>query len=149
VGFAAIPVSLLLSVLVVTPRERIIGICRDLAAMVDRGDVRAIGRHLSDEFEVDGIDRDEFLYHVERILTQCHIDDARLRRFDVTFPSDVEGLAGFTAACTVRSSDVFYDRMVSRWRLTFRRHGQAWRVTGIETVPTAMSPIRDVREFLR
>ncbi len=148
-GFAAVPVLLLLSIVVVTPRERIIGLCRDLAVMVDEGNVVAIREHLAEDFEAAGMNRDEFLDRVEQTLTLYHVDDARLRGFDITLSRNVEAVAVFNAVCRVRSVDAFLDRLISRWRLTFSGAGRIWRITRIETIPTPFSPIHDLRDWLR
>ena len=149
IGLGGIPALLLVSTLVVTPRERIAALCRDLAALVDEGDVAAIGRHLASDFEADGLDRSEFLDRAEHTLTRYHVDDARLGSIDVVFPRPKEGVAVFDAVCRIHSVDAYFDRLTSRWRVTYRRGGQLWLVTKIEPLPTPLSPIRDVRDWLR
>ncbi len=149
IGLGAIPVLPLVSILVVTPREQIVGLCRDLAALVDEGDAAAIGRHLASDFEAAGLDRLEFLERAERTLGRYHVDDARLHRINVSFPREEEGVAVFDSACRVRSADAFLDRLTARWRVTFRSRGRLWRVRKIEAVPTPLSPIRSVHDCLR
>ena len=149
IGFATMPVLLLLSIIVVTPREEVIGICRDLAAAVELGDPGAIGKHLAEDFEAAEFSRFEFLDRVEQSLTRYDVDQARLRNFEVSFPRRNEAVAVFNAACRVRCVDAFFDRLASRWRLTFRDDGRTWRVTKVEALPTALSPIRDVRDCFR
>lgn len=149
IGFAAIPTLLLLSVVVVTPRERIIRLCCNLAAVVEAGDVAAIGKHLADDFEAAGFDRPEFLDRVEQSLTRYRVNNASLRGFDVAFPREGEGVAVFNAVCSVRSADAYFDRLASRWRVTFRGRSRSWRVMKVEALPTPLSPIRDLRDWIR
>ncbi len=149
IGLAAIPMLPLVSVLVVTPREQIVGLCHDLAALVDEGDAAAIGPHLAGGFEAGGLDRVEFLERVERTLARYHVEDVRLHRFSVSFPREEEGVAVFDSACRVRSADAFLDRLTARWRVTFGSRGALWKVTKIEALPTPLSPIRAVRDCLR
>ena len=103
-GFVAMPTLIALSLLVVTPRERVIGLCRDLASMVDAGDVAGIARHLAEDFDAAQMDRDAFLESVERSLTHYHVDDARLRRFEVEFSAEGVSARGTTVLGVGESS---------------------------------------------
>jgi len=147
-GFVAFPALLVLSVVVVTPRERIVGLCRELTRLVEGGNVAAIGGHLADDFEAAGLDRDDFLERVTEALTNYRVTDARLSRFEVKFPQERVGIAEFQAVCWVRSADKYQDRLLSRWRLTFRGQGRDWKVRGIEALPTPLSPISNLRQCL-
>lgn len=147
-GFAAIPILSLLSILVITPRERIIGLCRELAVLVDAGEIESIGTYLADEFVTAGLDRDEFLSRVELRITHDHVDHARLRRFRVEFPQVDQALVVFDAVCSIRSADEYHDHVLSRWRLTLNDRDGVWRVSKIEALPAPFSPIRNVRDWL-
>lgn len=147
-GFAAIPTLLLISVLVITTRERIIELCRDLATMAEHGDIARIGRHLADDLEIAGLNRDEFLDRVRQRLSSYRVKDARLRRFEVTRPGEGGVQAVFDAVCSIESADAFLRQMVSRWRVTFRRSGARWEIVDVEALPTPLSPIRDIRDWL-
>jgi hypothetical protein len=147
-GLAAIPVLGMLSVLVSTPRERIIGLCRELAVLVDVGDVQSIGAYLADDFTAAGLDREEFLARVEQRITHDHVDHARLRRFDVGFSRNDQALVVFDAVCSIRSADAYRDHVLSRWRLTFKGRNGVWRVSKIEALPAPFSPIRNVKDWL-
>ncbi len=149
VGFAALPTLLALSLVVVTPTERIVHLCRELASMVDSGDVTGIGRHVADDFEAADFGKSEFLQRAGNTLKRFQVDNARLRAFEVEFPAHDQGLAVFNAVCRIRSTDFVTDWMLSRWRVTFRYNGTAWKVTRIEALPTPFSPIRNVRECLQ
>lgn len=149
IGFCVMPTLVLISVFVVTPRERLIGLCRELAAMVEDSDVTGIGEHLSDGFDAAGMDRWEFIERVEHTLTWYQVDNARLRRFEVVFPDDHEAVVVFDVVCGVRSAEACIDRLPSRWRITFRGDDRLWEVTGIKALPTPLSPIRDMRDWLR
>lgn len=148
-GLGGIPALLLASLLVVTPRERIISLCHDLVVLVDEGDVAAIGQQLADDFDAGGYGRTESLTRLERTLARYQVDNAQLTYPEVDFPHRDEGVAVFNAACRVHSEDVYFERLLSRWRVTFRHRGGRWLVTRIEAIPTAFSPISDVRDCLR
>ena len=157
-GLAAMATLPLLSHLIVTPRERIVRTCRELAVMVEAGDVAGIGGHLADDFEVAGMNRTELLVRVEKTIKRYVVENVRLHAFAVIFPRKDEGVAEFNAVCRIRSAEMPIERLLSRWRLTFRgpSRGQgrgqgrdgSWQVTKIEVVPTPLSPIRNVRDWL-
>lgn len=148
VGFAALPTLLALSLVVVTPTERIVRLCRELASMVDSGDVTGIGRHLADDFEAADFGKTEFLRRAGNTLKRFQVDNARLRAFEVEFPAHGQGLAVFNAVCRIRSTEFVTDWMLSRWRVTFQNDGRHWRVTSIDVLPTRFSPLRHVRDCL-
>ncbi len=148
IGFMLVVVLPLLSVMVVTPPERVIGLCRDLAKMVDRGDVAAIAPHLSNDFVAGDLGKDDFLVRVEQQLSQYRVDDPSLRRFETTFPSRVQAEVVFDASCTVRSVDDFINRLPSRWRVRMIAQDGRWLLTEVEALPTPLSPIRDLRDCL-
>ena len=148
-SFGAMPVLMGISVLVVTPRERLITICHELEDHVEKDDAAGIGRYLDGDFEAAGFDRETLIDHVEKVFSRYRIEDVRLRRFEVTFPQPHVGLAEFDATCRVESPDLLYERLRSRWRVTFRRRENQWRVLTVKTLPTPLSPIRDLRDLLR
>jgi hypothetical protein len=149
VGFVALPVLFTLSLVVVTPRERIIAACEHLAASVEAGDVSAIDQMLADDFEVEGLDRDAFIERVEQTLTRYRVRDISLRQFGVTFPRKDVGVVEFHATAHVRSPELVHDWLASRWRLTFRRNGDTWRLTGIKSVPAPPLNLGELRGWLR
>lgn len=148
-GLLAMPLLILISIGVVTPGERIITICHELADAVAQADVVGIDRRLDDDFEAVDLNRGAFLDRVERTLARFHVQDAHLYRFSVTFPQPEMGVVEFSASCYVDALDLTHQRLLSRWRLTFRQTGRTWLVTSIEAVPTPLSPIRNLRDVLR
>ena len=138
----------LLSVLVQTPRERIIDVCRALARSADAGDVPGLAVHFAMDFQASNLDRETLLARIEQSLLKYRVDAVELRGFEVTVRG--EGAAAeFRAACNVRSSEAFLDRVLSRWRLTFRRRDRQWMVTSIEALPMPRSPIHGLEAVLR
>jgi hypothetical protein len=148
IGLAAALLLPLLSIIVQTPREQIMEVCRSLARSVDSGDVPAIDAHLAADFTAADIDRDEFLERIADSLIKYRVDAVRLTGFEVTLAGD-RAVAEFRAACNVRSADVFLDRLLSRWRLEFLRKADAWQVVSLEALPTPFSPIRGLGDVLR
>ena len=149
VSLAAVPVVPLVSYLVVTDRERIVSLCRDMAEAVEAGDMPAIRRKLASDFEARDLNGAEFIERLEQTLTLHHVIDPALRNFEVTFPVDNQGAVTFNATCRVQSAEGYFDRLPSRWRLTLRKTGHTWEVTTIETIPVPPLNARDLRELLR
>jgi len=147
-GFALVVALPLLSTFVVTSRERVIGLCRELAELVDRGNVNAIAPHLAEDFHVGGMGKSEFLERAEQQLTRYRVDHPSLRHFETFFPNKGEVEAVFDATCTVRSVDRFVDRLPSRWRVRMVKGEGRWRLVEVEVLPTPFSPIRDLSDWL-
>ncbi len=147
-GFVVLVVAPLLSVAVTTPRERIISLCRSLARLVDEGEPLGMKSFLSKDFRAGELDAVSFLEKVEVSLTRYRVDHPRLARFQVDFQDALNATATFDAHCAVRSVDTYRDHVFSRWRLTFRRDDGAWRVTHLEAVPTPLSPVRRLGDWL-
>ena len=148
-GFVAGPLLFILSIIVVTPRERIIRLCEDLARYVDDGNVGAIEEHLAVDFDASKLGRNEFMNRLEQTLTYYRVDDPALRGFAVAFPAADTGVAEFHATVRVRSPELVQDRFTSRWRLTCRRTGNEWEVTRLEALPTPPLNVSNVRDWLR
>ncbi len=146
---AATPVLLVLCHLVVTPRERIIALCHELASAVEAGDMAAIEERLAADFEAAGLNGADLVDRVEQTLTRHHVIKPRLGGFEVTFPTDRVGEVTFRAICRVESYEGYFDRLPSRWRLTLRRGGDTWEVITIETLPVPPLHARSLQELFR
>ena len=149
ISLAAVVLLPLVSHLVVTQRERIEKLCRDMAHMIDVGDIRALEAHLANDFEAAELDRDEFLSRVARALTRYRVDQLSLLRMSVTFPRPGEAVAVFDAVCSAHSQQNYLDRLFSRWQVSLIRAETGWRVVTIEAIPSPLSPIRNLRDHLR
>lgn len=148
-GFALGPMLLILSKVVVTPREGVEAVCRDLARAVDEGDLAPIRAALSPDFQAADLDAIRFMERVESVLSRVRVEGARLSAFSVTFPARSEAVAEFTASAHVRSEETFLEWLLSRWRLTFRQSGDQWLVTGIETIRSPTLNLPGLRDLLR
>ena len=148
-GFAAAPLLFIASVLIVTPREQLIQLCMELSGYVDDGNVAAIERHLASDFEAGRLDRNGFIKRLEQSLSRYRVDDPRLRRFQVSFPEAHRGTVVFQASARVRSPDLVYDWIVSRWRLHCRRTADRWQVIKLESLPTPPLNMSLVEDWLR
>jgi hypothetical protein len=149
IGFGAIPILLILSVVVVTPRERIVAICRELAEATESKAIGVIGHYLSRDFEAGRLDRESFLARAEATLQRYSVHYPELRRFTITFPREGVGVAEFSASGQIESPESMYGWLTTRWRLTFRRQGDDWRVERVETIPVPPLNVGRLEDLLR
>lgn len=148
-GFAALPLLIGLSMWVVTPRERIVQLCEELAGFVDDGNIPAIDLRLTDDFVLENDDRQAFLARVKRFLTEYRVDDPRLSSFRLDLSDSDHGTVEFHASARVRSPDLVQDWVPSRWRLTVRQVGDEWRVSRIEALSVGPPGLGNVLEWVR
>lgn len=149
IGLIALPVLLLLSTVIVTQREQITALCRKLTGHVERGEVRQIADHLDTPFEAAELDRNAFIERIEPALKRFGITNLRLSRFEFTFTGDDKATVELSATCNVRTADAFFDRVPSRWRLNLVRRAGDWYLTSVEAIPTPLSPVRNLRDWIR
>ena len=138
-----------MSVAVATPRERINGICREIAKAVDEGDMDAVAASISPDFSTEGLDRDELVRRATQVLTRVRVDQVRLRHFDIEFMDERRATATFDTTCNVRTTDGFAGALPSRWKLSFRQDGQQWALTGMESIPVPPFRIKRLGDWLR
>ncbi len=149
-GVGLVVAGLLLSVqaLVVTDREKIMAICREMACAVEEGAVDQVGRHVASDFAAGGVDRAGLLAGLTRMLTHVHIEEPRLSDFEVLVTGN-EAQVTFQARCRVASAELVEGGIISRWELTFRRVGDRWQVVAIQPLPTLGFPFQNLGEVLR
>ncbi len=120
---------------IVTPQERIIAICRDLARFVDEGNVTEIGRRLALDFTTNGMNREEFLDRLDAALTRSHLDQVWLRNINVEMENDARAVVSIGVTCNVRTPEGFVASLPSRWRLRFSKPGEQWLLKEVESIP--------------
>lgn len=143
---AGLPV---LSALVVTQREEVIGTCLAMARAVDDGDLRAIDRFLDKSCVVGGLNREAFLIRLEAALTRFRVDQPQLRGFEVVVDPTGRAAAEFTASAQLRSAEGDWGRVPTKWRVSLRRVGDAWRLTGVESIPVPPLNLKTTGDWLR
>lgn len=149
IGLAALPVLEAVNLLVVTPREQVISICHEMATAIERNDVDSLARYVDTEFSAVDLDRQAFLDAVSRTLSRFRVEEPYLHQFAVTISKGDTAVAEFNASCYVVARGVRQQRLLSRWRVMLRRRGDPWRMITVDALPTAMSPIRNLRDVLR
>ncbi|MHC4065512.1 MAG: hypothetical protein ACYSUI_13585, partial [Planctomycetota bacterium] len=105
-GLVAWPVLVILNALVVTDRERLTGICRDLAEAVSRTDAEAFAEHISQRFQSDpgrngtSWDKSALLQRVEGTVKTYRVEEPRLRAFEIDLDGD-RATVRFAATCRI------------------------------------------------
>lgn len=153
-GFVVFPLLVLLQALVVTDRERLMGICHDLADAVRRADVDAFGEHISPRFQSDpgpgdvAWDKAALLERFESASSTYRIEEPRLRTFEI----QVDGARAavcFAATCRIVTAEQIIARRPSNWELIFERQASGWRVTNIRPRPSRLFPYRRLHDLPR
>ncbi|MCP4592958.1 MAG: hypothetical protein GY842_19655 [bacterium] len=147
-SFALGPLLLMVQAMVVTDREAIIALCRELAWAAEDGDVASIGGQISPGFAEGSMDRAEFLAALEGVLTRVKVEDPRLTRFEVSCAAG-RGRVVFDARARLVSSEYIEAVRQSRWELTLERTGDGWRVVAMQPRPTPFFPFSSLAEVLR
>lgn len=142
------PLLLALQAWVVTDRERVTAVCREMADAMDAGEVARVGSHVSPTFAVGTMDRPALLEALEGVLTRVKVEEPRLTDFEVTTDGD-QARATFAASCRLVTAGAIESGMLSRWELTFRRIDRRWQVVEIRPIPTPWLPHRSLDEVIR
>jgi len=148
IGLALLVLAPSLSVWVVTEREEVAATCAALARTVDDGEVSAFSEALAPEFALGRLDRAAFLERVERTLTRYRVDQPRLWGFNIEVRAD-QAVAAFSASAQIRSAEGVWDRLPTKWKLSFRRGGMRWLVQRIESIPVPPLNLRTTDDWLR
>lgn len=148
-GLVALPLLLATSLAVETPREQVVNVCQFLGTAVEEADIAAVERLLTPEFEAGDLDGGAFIDRLAEKLSRFRVRALSLSRFVIRVDGIDRIVAEFSALCSVRSPDVVYDRIRSRWRLVFHRQGGEWRVAEIDSVPAPPLNLRNVDGWLR
>ena len=147
-GFAAIPLLLVLSHWVVTPREQLIELCLVLASAVETADMVVLEKHLATDFDGGGLDRSQFIERVAATLARYDAEEPRLWGFEVAWENQESGTVTFMASARIHSVDALVHRLRTQWRLSCRREGKRWLVHRIQALPVAPLYVRNIADLL-
>lgn len=149
IGAATSVALVAMSIAVMTPRERIAAVCRELGRAVDEGDMDAVSVRIASDFSAEELDREELLSRVTLALTRVRVDRVRLRRMEIGVLDEKRAAATFDASCNVRTADGFVGVLPSRWRLSFRLEREEWVVTRIESISVLPLHFQRLGDWLR
>ncbi|MCP4248972.1 MAG: nuclear transport factor 2 family protein [bacterium] len=152
VGFAVAALLVVVQALVVTDRERLVQVSRDLADACRRADLEAFAAYVSPGFQSDPgagtWDREALVGNLERILHRYQIEELSLRSFEFDL-DESPAVVRFAATCRIITTEQIIGHIFSRWELHFEPGPQGWRVVNIRPIPTPMFPYRRLTDFSR
>ena len=148
-GVVVAALLLVMQYVVVTERERLIRLCNELAAAAVDGDVAGIGKHVSDRFATQNLNRDEFMEWVRRGLTAVEVKSARLSGFDVSIENGQRAKVTFTASARVYgAAEGLGGSRPSRWELHFEKIGDRWLIVFLTPRRSAFFPFDSLGDLL-
>lgn len=134
---AAAVLMLLLQWLVVTDREKLRTLVRDLVRAVDQGDVAAISERVAPEGVTLGrgsgattCEKTSFVALAENGLQQYQIDEAGAGGFAFKIDGD-RATVDFRVTCDLRQARESQYRSVSQWKMECCRTPGGWKLCGI------------------
>ncbi len=131
--------------MVTTERERLSIVCDALVKAVDVGDVAAIELRVSDSFDAEGYDKESFMALVNRGLERVDIEDASMT-------GDSFEINGSHAVVIIRADcfvnmEGFHQRLPSKWRLTFEKIGDEWKLIEVTPISTPVFPYNRLHDL--
>ncbi len=130
-GFAALPILMTLSMMVVTEREKIIGHLNALARAVEQADIDEIASHLAEDFEARGYDREQMLRRIDARIDQYPASHVRISQVVVTVDGD-EAAVKFRGSGNIRAPEIPYQYATTLWKSKWRRIQNDWLMTSLE-----------------
>lgn len=148
-GLAAVVLLLIVQSLVTTTRERLMALCERIANAAERGNAAAVVEHVSPRFRADDLDYDDFVALVERALQRTTVERIRFSHFRARKGENGTVIAEFDASARIRRADAVSGTVPTRWRVTFEREGETWKILNAEALPAPFSPIDDLGDIAR
>lgn len=129
---------------VVTDRERVVGVCRAMASAAGRGDVDAFAELVSDDFQWSGRDDAEFgkaelVEAFRRGFKQWNVEEERVSQVNVSVDGERATVA-FSVSCRLISDEIMIRWHTSRWRVDLTQRDRDWVVTNVAPVRTLVFP---------
>lgn len=147
IGLAAAAVLLCLQNLVVTRQEHAGRILAGIEREIPTAAVAALAAVLSDDFECDGMDADEFVAFAEAGLERVDVDMIRRIGLEIGESGTAQFVARVVYLSDVRVADLI-DRLIKTvWDVTFVQERGRWRIAGVRAVQVGDQQVDDIREL--
>jgi ketosteroid isomerase-like protein len=143
---AAVVLLFVVQKLVTTERERILQTVAELVRSVEERDIAGLRRAFSVDYDADGMDADAVVEHIRSILQSVAVRDTRLNQQDVTIDGDRAEMT-LGARATVSIHGGVGEFHWGRWRLTWQREPDGWKITSLRPEELDNVPIRSLREL--
>ena len=135
----------LLQFMVTTERERLSVVCDALVKAVDVGHVAAIESHVSGSFDAEGYDKEGFMEFVSRGLERADVENASVKVDSIEINGSKASVIIF-ADCLI-NTDGYSGKLPSKWRLTFEKTGDAWKLIEVTPISTPLFPYTRLRDL--
>ncbi len=132
--------------LVVTERERVMEALEAVVASVEAADAHGLASKFSRDYEADGLDRDGVLELIEGLWRHIRVRDTRRTSVEVRI-EDSSAEMKLAARATVSVRGAVGEPHWGRWRILWRREGDAWRITALTPEMIDNIPVRSLREL--
>jgi hypothetical protein len=146
IGLALSVVLLVVQALVVTRREHADRIMARIEADVLASQTDAIAAALSTEFLVaePEMDREKFVRLVERYMQRVDVRTLTRRALDIE-ASETDRFQLYVSYLADISAPNLNSLVLSRWRISFAKEDDGWRILSIEPTQLDRTPIRGWR----
>ena len=129
--------ALMTDLLVVTDRERIQIILKDIAADIDRGDFPAVSRYLADDFWGNYVSRGAAVEAARKARETYGITSIRVASADVEIREGIP-LVHARTVVTFSQPAVGEGRVLLDWTVHWGRRGGQWKVVNVEQPRVSM-----------
>ena len=147
IGIVVGVVLLVIQKLVVTDREAVDAVLRELVRAVDERDPAPIVARIDERYLADGLTRAEVVPLIEAMLAGTEVEQPIVRGLEITVAYDT-AFVQFSVVCRVRSRG-FVQPTRSNWKLDFVRRGEAWKVQAIQPMTINGQDVSSIRELAR
>lgn len=145
---AVILVLFVVQSLVVTQREQIMNTLHEFVLAAEQRDGPALGAALSPDYEADGLNRDDVLALVTAMLESVRIQDTCVMNVDLQIDDPAASMI-LAARATVSIRGAVGELHWGRWRISWRREGDVWRITSLIPEMVDNVPVLGMRELRR
>lgn len=130
ITLAVVVLLFLVQSLVTTQREEIQEATDALVVAVENKTVPAIRRVISPDYSSEGMDSDAIVDSIESILQSVTVRGTQIARLDVIVEGDqAHMILGARATVSIRGA--IGEFHTGRWRVEWRREGDAWKITSL------------------
>lgn len=134
--------------LVVTQRERIQQALNEFVVAIEQETERDAALLVSDDYESEEMDREQFLEMLASFRERLRIYDSRFIRESTEVRGDTAE-TDLTAKATISVDGGVGEMHWGRWRMGWIRQGDEWRIRSIEPLSVDGIPMTSLRDLRR
>lgn len=131
---------------VTTDREEVLQAMDEFVATIESNDTPRIEAAISDQYESEGMARDDIAEFIRRTLGRIKIYDTRFHRRDVTVQGD-RAETIIAARATVSIEGGVGEMHWGSWRIDWGREAGAWRIISLRPLMLDAQEIRGMKDL--